>query len=262
MKPQDSPPPRRRRSHAGLFFAILAIVIGALILASNTGTVLALYKSLLFSWPMLVIVLGLCGLIFHHRFSFGALYVVIAGIFFLIPRIEANEMTLFGWQIPQEFAKTYWPALLIVAGALGVTRWIVRPRTHYHKYWGGESAHFRHCTHHDFKKGEVNAVFGRGKHIILDPAFEGGEVNAIFSEVTLDLRKAGLPEGKPALLEVNIVFGNAIILVPENWHVEMQTTPVIGGFMDRRDNIEGPHDMSRILKISVNSVFSGGELRN
>ena len=262
MNIQNSTMPRYRTNRTGLFFALLAIAAGVLILVFNTGAVLTIYKPVIFSWQMLVTVIGFCCLIFHHRFSFSALFVTILGLFLLIPLIEANNMTLFNWEIPPYFASTYWPVLLIVAGILGIIYLIVRPhRTCYHKYWEKEG-YYSQYTHHNFKKGEVNTVFGRGKHIILDPFFEGGEVNAVFGEVTLDLRKAGLPEGKNVALEVNIVFGNAVILVPENWNVRVHATPVAGAFIDKRDLSNYTPDMSCSLDIQVHSVFSGGELRN
>ena len=262
MNVSNSTMPRRRVSRTGLFFALLAIVAGALILTFNTGAVLALYKPVIFSWQMLVVVIGFCGLVFNRRFSFSALYVMIVGIFFLVPRIEAINMILFGWDIPHDFASTYWPALLIIAGVLGIISLIVRPhRTRCYMYWK-EDGYSSQYTHHKFKKGEVNTVFGKGKHIILDPVFEGGEVNAVFGEVTLDLRKAGLPEGRNVELEVNIVFGNAVILVPETWNVRIHATPVAGAFIDKRDISQCTPNMSSTLDIQVNSVFSGGELRN
>ena len=252
MTTQDSTMPRRRASRAGLLFALLAIAAGVFILASNTGSALAVYRPIIFSWPMLVIVIGLigfCNLLFHRRFSFCAFYVMLAGFFFLIQRIGSNEMTLFGWEIPQGFAHTYWPALLIAAGVLGVIRWIVRPlRTCSHKHWK--------------EKGDINAVFGNSKHIILDPVFKGGEINAVFGEITLDLRKTELSEGKTTMLEVNIVFGNAVILVPESWNINLISTSIMGAFVDKRENAESPCDMTRTLEIQVHSVFSGGELHN
>jgi len=262
MNIQNSTMPSRKANRTGLVFALLAIVTGVLILVFNTGAALALYKPVIFSWQMLVIVLGLCHLVLSRRFSFTALYVIIVGLFFLIPRIEASGMTLFGWEIPQNFASTYWSVLLIVAGILGVISLIVRPRRICCFMYWEKDEYSSNYTHQSFKKGEVNTVFGRGKHIILDPFFEGGEVNAVFGEVTLDLRKAGLPEGKSVALEVNIVFGNAVILVPENWNVRIHATPVMGAFVDKRDISNCTPDMSSSLDIHVNSVFSGGELRN
>lgn len=262
MNIQNSTMPRRRAGRTGLFFALLAIAAGMLILFFNIEDVLAQYKPIIFSIPMLVAVLGFCSLVFHHRFSFSALFVMVMGIFFLIPRIEANNMNLFGWEIPPDFSSIYWPVLLIVAGILGIISMIARPyRTRSQRYWK-KKEYYSHYTHHNFEKGDINTVFGRGNHIILDPVFEGGEVNAVFGEVTLDLRKAGLPEGRSVVLEVNIVFGNAVILVPETWNVRVHATPVAGAFVDKRNFSNCTPDMSCSLDIHVQSVFSGGELRN
>jgi predicted membrane protein len=138
---------------------------------------------------------------------------------------------------------------------------IVRPyRTHCHSR--RKKGMYFNRTHHNFKKGDINVVFGSGNHIILDPVFEGGEVNTVFGEVTLDLRKTALPEGKNVSLEINVVFGYATILVPETWNVKVHATPVAGSFIDKRDVSGCTADISSCLDIHVQSVFSGGELSN
>ena len=263
MDIQNSNMPHRRANRTGLFFALLAIAAGALILVFNTGAVLALYKPIIFSWPMLVTVIGFYGLVSHRHFSFSALFVMIVGIFFLIPRIGASNVTIFGWDIPYDFAATYWPVLLIAAGVFSIIRWIVRPqRAFCSNNWKHKKRHCRNHSHRNFGKGDINTVFGNSKHVILDPVFEGGDVNAVFGEITLDLRKTELPEGKTPMLEVNIVFGNAIILVPESWNIKLTSSSVMGAFIDKRDNADASCDTTRTLEICVDCVCGGGELRN
>ena len=105
-----------------------------------------------------------------------------------------------------------------------------------------------------------NSVFGGGDHIVLDPVFKGGELNAVFGGLTLDLRRTNLPEGETHL-EVNAVFGGITIFVPSDWLIETHLDTVFGGFQDNRMPKE-PLDSTRKLIVVGSCVFGGGEIRN
>jgi hypothetical protein len=105
-----------------------------------------------------------------------------------------------------------------------------------------------------------NSVFGGGEHIVLEPEFKGGELNAVFGGMTLNLRHTNLPEGVTRL-EVNAVFGGVTIIVPEDWMVETHLDSVFGGFEDKR-LVKIPQDNGRKLIITGACVFGGGEIRN
>ncbi len=61
--------------------------------------------------------------------------------------------------------------------------------------------------------------------------FRGGEVVAIMGGGDIDLRSARM-EGEVARLEINLVMGGVNLLVPEDWVVEYQGTPIMGGVED------------------------------
>ena len=137
--------------------------------------------------------------------------------------------------------------------------------------WGfngfGEKHHHHHHHHYNHEKYagnpggfSKNSIFGAGEHIVLEPEFKGGELNAVFGGITLDLRKTNLPEGETRL-DVNAVFGGITILVPNNWLVETHLDAVFGGFEDKRFKVD-TIDTSRKLVITGACVFGGGELRN
>lgn len=157
------------------------------------------------------------------------------------------------------FTHTFWPLLLIVAGGVlilgklypaqfGNFTYNYHPKRRYHKYHNGN------------KGFEKNSIFGSGEHIVLEPEFEGGELNAVFGSVTIDLRRTALKEGITHL-EVNAVFGSVTIFVPDNWLVETNVDAVFGGFDDQRRQHE-TIDMSKRLVITGACVFGGTELRN
>jgi predicted membrane protein len=105
-----------------------------------------------------------------------------------------------------------------------------------------------------------NSIFGGGEHIVLEPDFNGGEINAIFGDLTLDLRHTNLSEGI-SRLEVNAVFGGISIFVPNEWYVEMNTDAVFGGVEDKRMKKQ-PLNTERKLLITGACVFGGIDLSN
>ena len=107
---------------------------------------------------------------------------------------------------------------------------------------------------------EKNSVFGSGEHIVLESEFEGGELNAVFGSLTIDLRKTSIKEGITHL-EVNSVFGSVTIFLPQDWLIETNVDAVFGGFEDQRRQDKNI-DMNRKLVITGACVFGGTELRN
>ncbi len=152
--------------------------------------------------------------------------------------------------------------MLIAAGIIIILGKIFTPK------WGFHEWHHRHqhCGDYDYKwtggKGNFskNSIFGDGQHIVLDPEFKGGELNAVFGGITLDLRKTNLPVGETGL-EINAVFGGVTIFVPNDWFIETHVDAIFGGFDDKRMLVE-PTDTTRKLVIHGACVFGGGELRN
>lgn len=250
---QFSTPPRRR---SGLFFGIGLILVGAILLAINFGSLPQGMKSIIFSWQMLLIVIGIFNFRQRHQVPWG-ITLISVGTFFIIPKLSR----VFPMYFPgvENFTATYWPLLLIFAGIIFlVFRYFLAD------YF--DASHWKHRIHQPgnhsnsriYGSFEKNSVFGSGEHIILDEVFKGGEINAVFGGITLDLRRTNLPEGD-SFLEVNAVFGGVTLYIPGDWTVVSHVDAVFGGFEDRRRIIE-PQDGSKRLIIKGACVFGGGEI--
>lgn len=245
----------------GLGFGLILMLIGVVFLGFNFGLIPEQLRHVIISWPMLLVVIGLGNFLKRHVFS-GTILVLIGG-FFLIPRfIEAFPALFPGFD--GDFTRIYWPLLLIAAGILIVFGRIWGPK------WGFNECNHKYKHEHRHRREDYsqwntsgfskNSVFGSGEHIVLDPEFKGGELNAVFGGITLDLRRTNLPEGDTRL-DVNAVFGGITIFVPSDWYVETHMDAVFGGFQDNRLPKE-PLDKTRKLIITGSCVFGGGELRN
>lgn len=249
----------------GLGFGLILMLIGVLFLGFNFGILPDKLRWIVFSWPMLLIFIGAINLFKRHLIS-GTILITI-GTFFIIPRVIETYPLLFpGFN--GDFTQIYWPLLLIAAGILIIVGKIFGPKWGVNE-WANKEYHYKHHHNRPYTKWEntgagssfsKNSVFGAGEHIVLDPVFKGGELNAVFGGITLDLRKTTLPEGD-TVIDINAVFGGVTILVPETWLVETHLDAVFGGFEDKRYRVDEV-DTSRKLIITGSCVFGGGELRN
>jgi len=242
----------------GLGFGITLMLIGVLFLGFNFGILSAALKWVIFSWPMLLIFLGVVNWIKRKPFSGTVLFII--GAFFIFPRIINAYPEAFPG-VNGDFTHTYWPLLLIAGGLLLILSKMFGNKLGFAE-WDHQSYGNKQYSRSQGATGsfEKNAVFGSGEHIVLDPEFKGGEINAVFGGITLDLRKTNLPVGETRL-EVNAVFGGVTIFVPREWHVESNMDAVFGGFEDKRALVE-PLDPTRRLVITGSCVFGGGELKN
>ncbi|MDR1348443.1 MAG: cell wall-active antibiotics response protein [Prevotellaceae bacterium] len=245
----------------GYVFGIILILLGTLFLLFNFGLLSESMRSVIFSWQMLLIACAVLSFFCRHFFT-GAMMLILA-LFFLIPKLVSACPDTFGW-FGDNFANTYWPALLIAFGILIIVRLIFMksPKENiictYHLKKKKCNCGYKDCTCGcNFDR---NAVFGSLEEIILDPVFTGGEINSVFGSLILDLRKTTLPEGDTEL-EVNSVFGAATLYIPNNWNVELHVSSFAGGFSDNR-NVSNEIDYSRKLIITGGFVFAGGEIRS
>ena len=247
----------------GLGFGLVLVVIGVLFLGYNVGIISLPVKDAIFSWPMLLIFFGVINL--FRRQLILAMFLIIVGTFFIIPKLEISGLD-------PRFVNDYWPLLLIAAGVVILIQRMMFPKWgfgNWDKNWSEHRHHHHHSYKYDRSKWEgnystpgfsKNSVFASGDHIVLDPEFKGGELNAVFGSLNLDLRRTNLPVGE-TIVELNAVFGTITIYVPIDWQVETHLDAVFGGFQDNRLPKE-PTDTTRKLILTGSCVFGGGELRN
>ncbi|WP_321478632.1 LiaF domain-containing protein [uncultured Bacteroides sp.] len=258
----------RRNSHQrhSALFAVLLIVVGLVLLGLNLGFVSQEYKDIFFTWPMLMVVIGIISFSKQHFWS-GAIWFML-GSFFLVPHILSIYPDLLSISA-DHFVNTYWPALLVAGGIISLV-YLMLPYNIRHRKSN------RFCRTHfcddkkDFFSEEAkeyvggyfkrHSVFSSGKYIVLDPIFKGGEINTVFGDTLLDLRKTDLADGE-TVINVNTVFGSIKIYVPEHWKVDIKLESIMYTFKDERLS-RGQADETKRLIIRASGVLGSGELRN
>ena len=246
----------RSVNRSGIAFGILLILLGGLLIGTHNGLIPNNFNRIILSWQMLVIVIGILAL--FKRGAFFGLFLILVGGFFIIPRFAEVYPNLFTW-VSVDFVSNYWAGLLVGAGILIVIYWIVSPRkkrhTHYHCHRNRDKKQYE--INSDFSKSHV---FSTGEYVVLESEFKGGEVNVVFGSTEIDLRKTSLPEGD-TYLELNVVFSNMVLFIPDDWKVETKMECVFSGVADKRRIFNSVGTARRLILVGV-CVFSGCEIKN
>jgi len=102
----------------GVLFGLLMVAAGLLFLSFNFGWIDTTLRPIIFSWPMLFIVFAIVS--FSKNNYFATLFLLILGLFFLLPRVALAYPGLLPG-IDGDFARNFWPLLLIIFGVAFIT---------------------------------------------------------------------------------------------------------------------------------------------
>lgn len=234
----------------GAVLGVLLIVAGILFLSLNFGWIDSSLRWVIFSWPMIFIVLSVISFT-KKDFAFGLVW-LIGGLFFLLPRLATVYPDYFSGINPN-FSATYWPVLLIILGIIIVFRIGTGKNRVGSSYKHGVT----NSTENIGGRVNKSVTFSGSESIFLDPVFNGGSLNAVFGGVVLDLRKTTLPVGE-TYLDISAVFGGIELSVPDDWYVESNIQSIFGGVEDKR--LVAQTDTTRKLILQGSLIFGGCEI--
>ena len=103
----------------------------------------------------------------------------------------------------------------------------------------------------------ITAIMGGFQRRVTTPDFRGGEVTAVFGGCELDLRQSSITS--VAVLNVFAMFGGITIKVPADWTVELEGTPIMGGFEEKTI---APATPEKRLIVRGYAIMGGLEVRN
>jgi predicted membrane protein len=223
-----------------VIIGVVLVLLGLFLVMRNTGIFPHFIDHVIFSWPMLLVTIGLIITLSSSGGKTSGIIIMAVGGFFLIPIIfrETFDINMF------------WPAVFIIIGVVFILS----------KRRGWNSVPTGPQTGDDYI--DYVHIFSGGERQIVSENFRGGKITAVFGGSEIDLTKAKLAPGISEL-EIAAVFGGATIIVPDDWNVKIEVTPVLGGFGDSRKLHPGRTiDMSRQLIIKGAVVFGGGEIKS
>lgn len=253
-----------------IIIALLLVLTGGLLLSFNLGWLPIAYKPIFISWQMALIIWGILSIFKKHPVS-GVILITI-GAFFLLPVIGESFPYLLNGALLD--AHSYWPVLLIVAGLLFLFKGHDDKKKKSHKHWrecNRRNRKNRQCSFGSEANYEQNAdyidksvMFNGSEQIIFSSNFNGGDINAAFGELILDLRNvSGMTENN--LLEANVMFGSIVIYIPTNCRLNlMDNSTLLGEIQDKRYSRSDSPDNDKAFTLNVKGacMFGSIEIRN
>lgn len=257
---------RDQHKHGHIWTGALLLLIGGVALAKSLGVVMPPW---LFSWQMLLIVIGLF-MGFKKGFSGGGWFIplLIGGAFL------ANEYVWNG-----QMYKHMWPLILIILGVF----FLIRPKN---KRWAK-------CYEEEKKSTDINtetvpqtaaltatteplkgektgyseddyldttSIFGGTEKMVLSKNFKGGSMVNIFGGSEINMTQADI--NGTALLDVTAIFGGATLIVPSNWVVKSDVVTMFGGISDKRSVSGFSDSTSKNLLLKGTILFGGLEIKS
>ncbi len=243
------------RERSSIIAGIIIVGIGIVFLLRNLGFLLPHW---LFTWPMILIVIGIFSGI-KHNFRHNSWLVLIAiGSFFLVQE-----------SIPQlHLAAYFWPLVIIGIGIL----YIIRPRKDNWGRWrDGRHAYRRKQSESwsGFASEEsvdsndvfsISSIFSGVKRNIISKNFRRGQVRSIFGGAEIDLSQADMTE--PSTISVEVAFGGVSLIVPSHWFVQNEIDGLFHGVEDKRLNPSVTMDPNKVLVLKGSCVFGGVEIKS
>jgi predicted membrane protein len=226
-----------------LLLGLVIIGLGVLYLLDNLNLINFSVSYVIFSWPMVITIVGLSILLNARRKFFGTM-VFLVGLFLLIIRVFPNINI---------DADIIWPLIVI---AVGLSLLFQRS----HVFSNGHGVFFHHRNENIDKIDDV-AVFGGGEKSIRSDNFQGGNITAIFGGSQIDFVGCKLAEGRQ-YIDIVAIFGGTTLIVPKEWNVVLDIFPIFGGFSKKGYRMfDTETDKSRTLVIKGVVIFGGGEVR-
>jgi predicted membrane protein len=178
-------------------------------------------------WPAVIVAVG--ALIYSQSRRVGGgvngIIVMVIGGWLLLNSIGIIRV---------RFWDMFWPLVLIGIGSILVSQ-ALRRRTR------------QESGAHDANTLNIFVVMSGVKRTSVSPHFRGGEITAVMGGAQIDLRRAIIPPGEEAVIDVFVLMGGGEIIVPPSWDVVTPLVPVMGGVEDKRlaplpgaDSLAGP----------------------
>jgi predicted membrane protein len=219
---------------------VILVIAGLCLVIRNTGFFPDFIDNVIFSWPMLLVTIGLIITIGSSGAKTSGIIVMAVGAFFMIPRVFSETFHVYN---------LFWPSIFIIIGVIFI----------FTKRRGWNSVSTASAVGDDYI--DYVHIFSGGERQIVSQNFRGGKVTAIFGGTEIDLTKAKLAPGRSEI-ELACIFGGATIIVPDDWYVTVEVVPVLGGFNDSRKLSPGRTvDSTKQLVIKGAVVFGGGEIK-
>lgn len=227
-----------------IFSGFLVVAVGVVLLLKQLGVWL---PQCLFTWEMLLIIIGLYTGIKHSFKRPGWIILILLGLLFMVddvfPDIQIGEYI--------------WPIAIILMGIVMITT--AGKRKERWKNWRDQCRKTNSFSTSE-NMLDVISVLGGVKKNVITKEFKGGEITCVMGGAEVNLSQADF-DGK-VILEITQVFGGTSLIIPANWEIQSESTAILGGIEDKRAVNDTVSNGSKILVLKGVTVFGGIEIKN
>lgn len=259
-----------------LMVGLLILIVGSVLLLQRLGMP---FPDWLFSWPMLIIAIGVAILVKHQFRSVAGFFMLLIGTFFLLKR-ELMIGFLVG------------PYLIPIGLILLGLYLMIFKKNRKHEQWAGWENIRKEKGRDPFYTGNPDATLkgmenmekpigskGTGsfhndggdvlnsqalfcgvQKRVLSKNFYGGKISTFFGGTEIDLSQADIPER--AFLDVDVVFGAIKLVVPPHWDLKIDVANVFAGIEDKRLYAPASADPAKVMVIRGTVIFGGLEIKS
>ncbi len=254
---------RYNRNRGRLGLGLFLIIVGGLLLARATRAVI--FPAWVFTWPMILIGIGLFSGIRHNFRGVGWLIPIFIGGIFLADRLS-----------PDLKIRPYiWPVVLITLGLV----FLLRPKKNCRRFRDGGDDDTRRLKEdtpitHDapnykaewqqaMNEGsdviDATAIFGGVKKNVLSKNFKGGDITTFMGGAEINLMQADY-NGR-AMIDCFNMFGGTKLIIPPDWDVQSGVTTIFGGIEDKRPPASVAN-REKVLILDGTCIFGGIEIKS
>lgn len=246
----------KNRFWVGAFF----LVIGGLLFAKTTGVQ---FPHWFFTWPMLLVAIGLFIGLKHGFRGPGWFIMMLIGGVFLYDRVNEDI-----------YLKPYLlPAIFLSIGLIVLFKPRRKHRRFKEEFSGGLAGSTQptsaipdetcgpqwQTSVDDNDVIDITAVFGGIKKKILSKNFRGGDIVAIMGGCEIDLTQADFKQ--KVVVDSFCMFGGTKLLVPPGWNVQSEVVAIFGGVDDKRPPATD-YDPSKVIFLEGTCIFGGIEIKS
>lgn len=216
---------------------LIVILIGVLLLLKSLGIIENLNIFFKGWWTLFIIIPSAIGLI-NDDDKTGNIIGLFIGILLLLGVRDVISFDLI-WKI-------FFPVIIIIIGLSMVFKdfFTQNIRKEITKINASDLENY-------------TAIFAAQKFNLANQKFTGGDINAIFGGIDLDLRETKLKEN--TVIKICAVFGGVDIFVPQNVNVKVVSHAIFGGVDDKRRNLK--EDSKDTIYIDATCIFGGVEIK-
>lgn len=239
------------RLGGGLAFGIILVIIGLVMILKqfNFG-----FPGWLFSWPMILVLIGIFVGINTKFKDFGWFTLIALGVIFLLDDI-----------FPGTPVRNFiWPGFFLLLGILIISNQRSKKAAADTREVSDNNSQVASVfsdreVHNSNNVIDTAAVFGGIKQRIVSKDFKGGEVVAVFGGAEVNLTQADMQF--PAEIEITAVCGGVKLVIPTNWRINNESAVIFGGIDDKRPPAPET-DSQKVLTIKGTCIFGGIEIRS